>query len=102
MTTALHEHTDSVLINVHSLSECARRSRRDSSCRSDHAMRSFPQSFRSDAGFIERICPHGIGHPDPDDPFAPSVHGCDGCCATSSTEDVEAFIAAFEEDTPDI
>ena len=101
MTTALLEHTDSVLINVHSLSACAGRP-----CtihnRSNPAMRSFPQSFRSDAGFIERICPHGIGHPDPDDPFAPSVHGCDGCCATSSTEDVEAFIAAFEEDTPDI
>lgn len=43
---------------------------------------------------MERICPHGIGHPDPDDiafkrnrprfgedmAKADSIHGCDGCC----------------------
>ena len=53
---------------------------------SDHHMRDWPTNFRGgtmlDPGpvFTERICPHGIGHPDPDDPFAPVVHGCDGCC----------------------
>jgi hypothetical protein len=34
---------------------------------------------------MERICPHGIGHPDPDDPAFKNpiegVHGCDGCCS---------------------
>lgn len=52
---------------------------------SDHIMRSFPQHWRGDRGIMERICPHGIGHPDPDeyklklDDYE-GVHGCDGCC----------------------
>ena len=52
---------------------------------SDHHMRSFPQLWRYDRGIMERVCPHGVGHPDPDD-FkcktikGESVHGCDGCC----------------------
>jgi hypothetical protein len=41
---------------------------------------------------MERICPHGVGHPDPDhlafveerygtdEASVESVHGCDGCC----------------------
>jgi hypothetical protein len=55
--------------------------------RSDHAMRSFPQDFRYDSMLMERVCLHGIGHPDPDDikltgpnAWAQAVHGCDGCC----------------------
>ena len=56
--------------------------------RSDHVMRSFPQHWRGDRGIMERICPHGIGHPDPDDyrvntGFDNGVHGCDGCCYDS-------------------
>lgn len=56
---------------------------------SDHAMRDFPTHWRSDRMLMERICPHGVGHPDPDDlayqearfpQRAPGVHGCDGCC----------------------
>jgi hypothetical protein len=50
---------------------------------SDHHMRSWPLHYREDRGITERICPHGIGHPDPDDINAQgieSVHGCDGCC----------------------
>lgn len=53
--------------------------------RSDHSMRSFPQLWRTDwGGFMERICPHGIGHPDPDELNVETYvlgHGCDGCCA---------------------
>ena len=39
---------------------------------------------------MERLCEHGIGHPDPDDASwrkdntpnnADTIHGCDGCCA---------------------
>jgi hypothetical protein len=52
--------------------------------KSDHSMRSFPQQWRGDRGIMERICPHGIGHPDPDSPWPAEsyewVHGCDGCC----------------------
>lgn len=46
--------------------------------RTDHAMRAFPQHWRGDAGLMERICPCGIGHPDPDDRRARTqpAHGC--------------------------
>ena len=59
---------------------------------SDHSMRSFPTYFRGDRGLMERICPHGIGHPDPDHlsfvartrgedaARAEGVDGCDGGC----------------------
>lgn len=58
--------------------------------RTDHAMRSFPQHWRGDRRIMERICPHGVGHPDPDDSRVMSheserVHGCDGCCDPSSS-----------------
>jgi hypothetical protein len=33
---------------------------------SDHHMRTWPMNWRSDTGVMERACPHGIGHPDPD------------------------------------
>jgi len=56
---------------------------------SEHSMRGFPLHWRGDRGIMERICPHGVGHPDPDtlayiDPDGSKmegVHGCDGCCA---------------------
>jgi len=49
----------------------------------------WPYSPRAD-GRMERVCPHGVGHPDPNAArylekvapnLAPWVHGCDGCCA---------------------
>lgn len=55
--------------------------------RTQHAMRGFPQHWRGDKDIMERICPCGVGHPDPDDlkvrvdPVNEGVHGCDGCCA---------------------
>ena len=43
--------------------------------------------WRSDKGTAERVCRHGLGHPDIDDVTYHlsvgrdvSVHGCDGCC----------------------
>lgn len=47
---------------------------------SDHGMAQWPMNFRPDRGIMERLCPHGIGHPDPDDPTLDTTHGCDGCC----------------------
>lgn len=47
---------------------------------SDHHMKTWPQHWRSDRGITERICEHGCGHPDPDDPTGDTIHGCDGCC----------------------
>ena len=58
--------------------------------RTDHAMRSWPQHWRDDRGIMERICPHGVGHPDPDDSLgAGGVHGCDGCCGGRSLEQID-------------
>jgi hypothetical protein len=53
---------------------------------SEHPLRDWPLHWRGHV--MERICSHGIGHPDPDDLAwrrrsgqpDPSVHGCDGCC----------------------
>lgn len=76
-----------ILTNVHSRELCKGRS-----CvlhnPSEHHMRSWPTLFRADLGFMERICPHGVGHPDPDDLEYQitqgrgylGTHGCDGCC----------------------
>lgn len=76
-----------VLKNTHSPEKCAGRPCVIHSP-SEHHMRSWPMNWRSDIGVMERMCPHGIGHPDPDDvayhisigqKWAAS-HGCDGCC----------------------
>lgn len=50
---------------------------------SNHVMVHMPTHWRWDRYMMERICDHGIGHPDPDDiAFTKqnAVHGCDGCC----------------------
>jgi hypothetical protein len=59
---------------------------------SEHLMAEWPQNFRPDRALMERVCPHGVGHPDPDDldykrlmqgeDYTPyeALHGCDGCC----------------------
>jgi hypothetical protein len=87
------EHTDDWFI-THEPGQCAG----ERCCihnRSDHVMRSFPQYFRWDRGIMERTCPHGTGHPDPDQEeffdkaFGKNaeyewVHGCDGCCNPKS------------------
>ena len=54
----------------------------------DHPLRSWPLLWRGDRGIFERVCEHGVGHPDPDQfvywdrtgqPWQ-RVHGCCGCC----------------------
>ena len=60
--------------------------------RTNHHMRSFKQFYRFDRGIMERICSHGVGHPDPDDYNVlkgndKGVHGCDGCCFRFATEE---------------
>ena len=49
---------------------------------SQHHMRDWPTHWRTDRRIMERICPHGVGHPDPDCRYVmeSNVHGCDGCC----------------------
>lgn len=58
---------------------------------SKHSMVKFPVFIRMDKFTLaERICPHGVGHPDPDSvsflrKYVPlmvlALHGCDGCCS---------------------
>lgn len=83
MDEAQLEHSD-VILHAHPRIACA-----GEACtlhnRTDHHMRAFPQLWRDDRGIMERVCPHGIGHPDPDDYRIRSgkdngAHGCDGCC----------------------
>lgn len=53
-----------------------------------HHMQHWALHWRADRGIFERICPCGIGHPDPDQhPYWDStgrdhekIHGCCGCC----------------------
>lgn len=59
---------------------------------SDHTLSWARTNWRDDTGIMERVCPHGIGHPDPDslahvkrsrgkkEAETSSIHGCDGCC----------------------
>ena len=58
---------------------------------SDHPMKDARIVLRTDSfkyGLVERICEHGIGHPDPDSvafyasigSHGMGIHGCDGCC----------------------
>lgn len=56
---------------------------------SDHPLKDAPLHIRVDKNFlVERICPHGVGHDDPDSTAYfhgnglawAGVHGCDGCC----------------------
>lgn len=57
---------------------------------SDHHMKEWDQEWREDDYKMERVCKHGIGHPDPDhvsymlrigaSSQCDLVHGCDGCC----------------------
>ena len=77
-----------VIYGVHSAADCTGRV----CCihnRSDHQMRDFPQHWRGDRQIMERICPCGVGHPDPDDYSIQTgndegVHGCCGCCVNES------------------
>lgn len=76
-----------VLRNTHPAEKCAGRP-----CvihaPSDHHMRDWPMTWRGDKYMMERSCPHGVGHPDPDDLAYhvsvgsdwKAIHGCDGCC----------------------
>lgn len=68
-----------IIVNAHTSNQC-----KNDHCTlhnpSNHSMVGFPQMWRHDRHIMERICPHGIGHPDPDDIAVNTIHGCDGCC----------------------
>jgi len=73
---------------------------------SDHIMKDWPTHWRDDRLLMERICEHGIGHPDPDDlafkerngfPDADGIHGCDGCCTGEKFEKLQVETFTKEE-----
>lgn len=69
---------------VHSKGTCDADPTRDMWCvihaRKPGHMQDWPTHWRTDwSGFMEVICPHGIGHPAPEN--SGRAHGCDGCCA---------------------
>jgi hypothetical protein len=61
-------------------------------------MKTWPLHWRYDRGILERICPHGVGHPDPDDKASASdgIHGCDGCCAPRVTLSTKRLVAKIK------
>lgn len=69
---------------------------------SNHHMRDWPKLLRA-SSLIERVCDHGIGHPDPDSMAWQEtqgrghlwVHGCDGCCAATPDDDGGGSVAAL-------
>jgi hypothetical protein len=82
---------DLELRNVHTSDRCAGRG----CCLhhpSDHHMADWPLIWRSDRHLMERMCVHGVGHPDPDDvafqdpdgELGVDIHGCCAgrCCST--------------------
>lgn len=63
----------------------------------------FKTHWRMDRRLMERVCSHGVGHPDPDhiryvistrgfeEAEADAVHGCDGCCSPNKQVFKEIF-----------
>jgi hypothetical protein len=87
-----------ILVNVHDRSSCEGHPCCVHNPTESH-MYGWPQNFRVDRQFMERVCEHGIGHPDPDhmhylrrttaaeDAYAEGIHGCDGCCRPPGASD---------------
>lgn len=86
-----------VSVHEHDVCDSARTGSEHGCCihgPSDHHMKDWPTNWRQDRQMMERLCPHGVGHPDPDDTaykqrhymggrhpeHIDTAHGCDGCC----------------------
>ncbi len=71
---------------------------------SRHYMSDLPLLYRDDRNIFERICEHGIGHPDPDQfeyweasgNIGADVHGCDGCCASPNVPNSDGEVPCGE------
>lgn len=74
---------------------------------SKHHMRKWPLNYRMDRCITERICKHGVGHPDPDcsrigEHGANRQHGCDGCCQLNMANPPQFKRVAKRKTHPDI
>lgn len=64
---------------------------------SNHHMKDWPLLWRNDRHIFERICVHGVGHPDPDTmaylidkgSTDTGIHGCCGCCYRIGNEELK-------------
>jgi hypothetical protein len=70
---------------------------------SEHSMVDWKMVLRLDKeAIVERICEHGVGHPDPDslaffekiEKGYLGIHGCDGCC--EKAEPTESTVDSLE------
>lgn len=99
MTKTFFDFMGRQLVNIHDPQRCA-----GQACvfhnPSEHKMRDWPICLRLTL-LVERMCEHGVGHPDPDssawmdramghEPGTWGTHGCDGCCADPVPERAEA------------
>jgi hypothetical protein len=84
------------MINVHSPQACAEALGCAIHNRpSDHPLKNAKMLWRNDRGILERLCEHGVGHPDADSAAYlasigrsnDNIHGCDGCCMGKSEHD---------------
>lgn len=94
--------TGQTIVNVHAESEDCRTYGCVIHNPTPGPMSSFPTHWRTDRNIMERICPHGIGHPDHDsvnfwyrtkgeDAKWDTVHGCDGCCSIQICRECGGF-----------
>ena len=82
---------DRGLVNVHDPSLCEGSGCAIHNHPSDHPLKDSPLNWRTDRGILERVCPHGVGHPDWDAAWYlqslgrghENIHGCcpDMCCS---------------------
>lgn len=78
-----------VLNNLHDIHDCSGHGCAIHNTPSNHALKDAPMNWRQDRNILERICKHGVGHPDYDSAVYlesigrdyQNVHGCDGCCS---------------------
>lgn len=75
-------------LRTHSPDECSDHPCAIHNTSSIHRLSMAPLFWRDDIKILERICSHGVGHPDKDaadyltsiGKGAANIHGCDGCC----------------------
>lgn len=88
-------YEDMALGNVHDPKLCAGRGCAIHNHPSNHRLNTAKLNWREDRGILERICTHGIGHPDHDSALYlesigqgfENVHGCCGCCGSYEDDD---------------
>ena len=80
---------------------------------SNHPLKNAPTVWRDDIKMMERICTHGIGHPDVDDVAynvmilgkdenTYAAHGCDGCCTPADVKLQNVDTPAYNTQETDI